>query len=207
MVLVYPFLLSPSINKIVIMGEIEETIKEAIEKAEESSINSRVAIIVSLVATFMALCNIKNSSMIQSMSRAQAHSIDAWSYYQAKGTKENLEKNTIDLLKLQSQKVSDVVLKSYEDRIAKYEKEKEEIKKQAEGYEKQYDEIHEFNDQFEITEALLSISIALFGITALTQKKWLFGFAVLLSLTGVVLGTTAFFKISLLGEWVAKLLG
>ena len=189
------------------MGEIEETIKEAIEKAEESSINSRVAIIVSLVATFMALCNIKNSSMIQSMSRAQAHSIDAWAYYQAKGTKENMEKNTVEILKLQPQKVSDAVLKNYEVKIAQYEKEKEEIKKQAEGFEKQYDDIHEFNDQFEITEALLSISIALFGITALTQKKWLFGFAVLLSVTGVVLGTTAFCKISLLGEWVAKLLG
>ena len=189
------------------MGEMEETIKEAIEKVEDSSMNSRVAIIVSLVATFMALCNIKNSSMIQSMSKAQASSIDAWSYYEAKSTKENLALNTVELLKLQSQKVSDATLKAYADKIAQYERDKEAIKKQAEGYEKQYDGIHEFNDQFEITEALLSISIALFGITALTQKKWLFGFAVVLSSTGIILGTTAFFKISLLGEWVAKLLG
>jgi len=189
------------------MAEIEETIKEAIEKVEESSMNSRVAIIVSLVATFMALCNIKNSSMIQSMSKAQASSIDAWSYYQAKSTKENLAANTVEILKLQSQKVSDVVLKSYADKIAQYEKDKDEIKKQAEGYEKKYDEIHEFNDQFEITEALLSISIALFGITALTQKKWLFGFAVVLSTAGIILGATAFFKISLIGEWVTRILG
>lgn len=189
------------------MGEIEETIKEAIEKVEESSMNSRVAIIVSLVATFMALCNIKNSSMIQSMSQSQAHSIDAWSYYQAKSTKQNLAANTVEILKLQSQKVSDAVLKKYQDKIDQYEKEKDEIKKQAEEYENQYKEMHEFNDQFEITEALLSISIALFGITALTQKKWLFGFAATLSIIGTILGTTAFFKISLLGEWVTRILG
>lgn len=189
------------------MGEIEETIKEAIEKVEESSMNSRVAIIVSLVATFMALCNIKNSSMIQSMSQAQAHSIDAWSYYQAKSTKQNLALNTIELLKLQSQKVDEKVLKGYEAKVEQYDKEKEEIKKEAQEFEKKYTEIHEFNDQFEITEALLSISIALFGITALTQKKWLFGFAVILSTLGAVLGTTGFLKISLLGEWVTRILG
>jgi len=189
------------------MGEIAETIKEAIEKAEESSINSRVAIIVSLVATFMALCNIKNSSMIQTMSQLQGHSIDAWSFYQAKSTKENLTSNTIELLKLQEQKVSDKVLKAYEDKAAKYAIEKEEIKKQAEEYENKYKEIHEFNDQFEITEALLSISIALFGITALTQKKWLFVFASVLSTAGFILGITAFCKISLLGEWATRLLG
>ena len=189
------------------MGEIEETIKEAIERAEESSMNSRVAIIVSLVATFMALCNIKNSSMIQSMSRLQAKSIDAWSYYQAKSTKQNLASNTIDLLKLQAVPVSEKVLKSYEDKVEKYEKEKEEIKKEAEEYESQYKELHEFNEQFEITEALLSISIALFGITALTQKRWLFIFAVVLSVSGFILGFTAFFKVSLVSEFVSKILG
>ena len=189
------------------MSEIEETIKEAIEKAAESSINSRVAIIVSLVATFMALCNIKNSSMVQSMSQLQAHSIDAWSYYQAKSTKQNLAINTIEILKLQMQKVDNKVLKDYETKVANYDKEKAEIKKQAEEYEKKYNEVHEFNDQFEITEALLSISIALFGITALTQKKWLFGFATILSAVGVILGATAFFKVNLLAEWVSKILG
>ena len=189
------------------MSEIEETIKEAIEKAAESSINSRVAIIVSLVATFMALCNIKNSSMVQSMSQLQAHSIDEWSYYQAKSTKQNLAINTIELLKLQAQKVDEKVLKDYEAKVAHYDKEKEEIKKRAQEYEKKYSEVHEFNDQFEITEALLSISIALFGITALTQKKWLFVFALILSTAGVVLGATAFFKINLLSEWISGILG
>jgi putative Mn2+ efflux pump MntP len=103
--------------------------------------------------------------------------------------------------------VSEKVLKSYEEKVEKYEKEKEEIKKEAEEYEHQYKELHEFNEQFEITEALLSISIALFGITALTQKRWLFFFAVVLSISGFILGFTAFFKVSLVSEFVSKILG
>jgi predicted histidine transporter YuiF (NhaC family) len=108
---------------------------------------------------------------------------------------------------LQVQPASEKVLKSYEAKVANYEKEKEVIKKEAEEYETQYKELHEFNEQFEITEALLSISIALFGITALTQKRWLFIFAALISIAGFILGLTAFFKVSLLSDFINRILG
>jgi len=52
-------------------------------------------------------------------------------------------------------------------------KRKSDIKAQAEGYAKEYNDLNVFDDQFDMTEALLTISIAMFGITALTQKKWL----------------------------------
>ncbi len=57
-----------------------------------------------------------------------------------------------------------------------------------------------------MTEALLSISIALFGITALTNSRWLLWFAMSLSAGGFVLGITAFMKISLHSDWVANIL-
>jgi hypothetical protein len=58
-----------------------------------------------------------------------------------------------------------------------------------------------------MTEALLSISIAMFGITALTQKKWLLYFAGSISLIGFILGLTAFLKISLHSDFISKILG
>jgi hypothetical protein len=187
------------------MSEIGEVIQEPIEDARKSKINSRVALFVAITATFMALCNVKDGNIVQSMTQAQAHSIDSWSYFQAKSTKQSIAENTLSLLKLQNAGAD--VIKKTEMEIARYEKEKEEIRKQAEGYQKEYDDINLFDDQFDMTEALLTISIAMFGITSLTQKKWLLYFAGAISLTGIILGVTAFMKISLHSDIVSKILG
>jgi hypothetical protein len=189
------------------MSEIDETIQESVSHAGESKINSKIAVFVALTATFMAICNIKDGNVVQAMSQAQAHSIDAWSYFQAKSTKESITEDAVDLLKLQKIQGSDSVIKKDEERIKGYEKEKNEIKTQAEGFEKEYEDINVFDDQFDMAEAFLSISIALFGITALTQKRWLFYFAAGLSLIGITMGVTAFMKISLHSDFISRLLG
>ena len=85
--------------------------------------------------------------------------------------------------------------------------EKEEIKKQAEGFQREYDNINLYDDQFDMTDALLTISIAMFGITSLTQKKWLLYFASAISLLGIIFGLAAFMKISLHSDFISKILG
>ena len=189
------------------MSDINEAIQEPLEKAGENKINSRVALFVAITATFMALCNVKDGNIVQAMSQAQAHSIDAWSYFQAKSTKESIAQNSLQILKLQTAPGSDSVIKKYENEIARYETEKAVIKKQAEGYQKEYDDINLFDDQFDMTDALLTISIAMLGIASLTQKKWLLYFAAAVSATGICLGLAAFFKISLHSDFVSKILG
>ena len=187
------------------MSEIAEIIQDPIEQSGKSTINSRVALFVAITATFMALCNVKDGNIVQAMSQAQAHSIDAWSYYQAKSTKQAIAESTLEILK--TQKGNEAFMKKCEDEIKKYDKEKTEIKAQAEGYAKEYDDINLFDDQFDMTEALLTISIAMFGITSLTQKKWLLYFSAGTSLLGVILGVAAFLKISLHSDFISKILG
>jgi hypothetical protein len=189
------------------MSDINETIQESVEHAGQSKINATVAIFVAITATFMALCNVKDGNIVQAMSQAQAHTIDSWSYFEAKSTKQSIAENSLELLKLQHPSGSDSVIKKFEEKIARYDKEKAEIKKQAEGYAKEYDDINIFDDQFDMTDAFLSISIALFGITALTQKRWLLYFATGLSLLGIILGLAAFMKISLHSDFISKILG
>src|SRR5882757_47005 len=188
------------------MTDIAETIQEPLEQADKNSINSRVALFVAITATFMALCNVKDGNIVQAMSQAQAHAIDAWSYFQAKSTKQSIAENTLELLKLQNTPGSADIIKKYEENITRYEKEKADIKAQAEGFTKEYDDINLFDDQFDMTEALLTISIAMFGITALTQKKWLLYFSGCVSLVGIILGLTAFMKISLHSDLISKIL-
>lgn len=189
------------------MSDISETIQESVEQSGKSKINARVAVLVALTATFMALCNVKDGNIVQAMSQAQAHGIDAWSYFQAKSTKQAIAENALEILKVQKTAGSDELVKKYEEEVKRYEKEKAEIKAQAEGFQKEYEDINVFDDQFDMTDALLTISIAMFGITALTQKKWLLYFAAAVSLIGIVLGLAAFMKISLHSDIVSKILG
>lgn len=189
------------------MNGIDETIETSVEQASKNKINTKVAVFVAITATFMALCNVKDGNIVQAMSQAQAHSIDAWSYFQAKSTKQSIVQNTLELLKRENTTGNEALIKEYEAQIKRYEKEKMEIKAKAEGYQKEYDDINLFDDQFDMTDALLTISIAMFGISSLTQKKWLLYFSAAISLLGIILGLAAFMKISLHSDFVSKILG
>ena len=188
------------------MGDLDETINSAVEHARESRLNSIVAVLVALAATLMALDNIKDGNVTQAMSQAQTHAVDAWSYYQAKSTKENLAEATIEQLQaLRATAPSgsagladlDKRIALYQSQSARYEKEKGEIKAQAEGYERDYDRLNLHDDQFDLSDAGFSVAIALLGVTALTRKRWLLGFAGLFLLIGVVFGLAGFFSWSL----------
>ena len=182
-------------------------IQEATENVKASKLHGRVAIWVAIVATFMALCNVKDDNICQKMSLAQAKSVDEWSYYQAKSTKEVVVKNALEMLAVQKKPEFEPLIARYEQEIRRYELEKDSIKTRAEGYKKEYDGLNLYDDQFDLTDALLSIAIAIFGITALTQKKWLFYFAVCISLTGFVMGAAAFMDIRLHSDFISNILG
>src|SRR6476646_10651308 len=102
------------------MSDITEIIQEPIEKAGKSKINSRVGLFVAITATFMALCNVKDGNIVQAMSQAQAHSIDAWSYFQAKSTKQSIAENTLQLLRIQNAPGNDSIIKKYDEQINRY---------------------------------------------------------------------------------------
>ena len=201
------------------MAEISDIVQEQIElpKSENSKLNTHIAIIVALSASLMALFNIQDNNIVQAMSQAQAHSIDAWSYYQSKSTKQHIAENSSTQLQLElllnTDKSQDIknkinaVLQDNLKKVEKYEKEKTEIKQQAENYEKEYEALNLNDDQFDLAEALISLGLSVLGITALTQKKPLFYFGLLLSLTGCFFGFAGFLGWSIHPEWLTKLLG
>jgi hypothetical protein len=189
------------------MEEFAEKIQESVEQASRNSINSRVALFVAITATFMALCNVKDKNIVRTMSEAQASVIDTWSYYEAKSTKQSITEKSLELLKIENLPQSEAVIKTYQEQIARYEKEKNEISAQAKGYQKQYEDLELLDDQFDMTDAMLTIAIAMLGITSLTQKKWLLYFASAFSLFGILLGLASFLKISLHSDLISKILG
>ncbi len=189
------------------MSDINETIKETIELTGKNKINSRVALFVAITATFLALCNVKDGNIVQSMSRAQARYINSWSYFEAKSTKETIARNILIVLQSQNAFGNSEIIKKYQAEVNQYEKEKAVIKAEAEGFQKEYNDINLFDDQFDMTDAFLTIAIAMFGITSLTQKNWLLYFSSGIALLGIILGLAAFMKISLHSDFISKILG
>jgi DNA repair ATPase RecN len=198
------------------MGAIDETITEAIEKARESRLNTVIAALVAVTATLMALNNVKDGNIVQAMQQAQASSVDEWAYYQAKGTKQNFAvaaREQLEIMRDATPNPTPELRALFDKRIAeyvaqekKYETEKEDIKRKAEGFQKQYDELNRHDDQFDAAEALMSVAIALLGVTALTRKRWLLIVGIVFAGTGELLGFAGFLNWSLHSDWLASLL-
>ena len=111
------------------------------------------------------------------------------------------------LAETQARALVDKKLADYDAKIALYEKEKADIKKSAEGFQQEYDRLNVHDDQFDMAEALLSVAIALFGVTALTRKAWLLYVAIGFAGFGTMLGVAGFVGWSLHPDWLARILG
>jgi hypothetical protein len=198
------------------MSELGDTIQDTVEKKGTSNLNTIVALLVSLSATFLAICNVKDGNIVQGMQQAQANAVDAWSYYQAKSTKLHfaegmvdqiaIERDTIPGLTDQARAKLEQKIVEYTEQTRQFERDKEKIKESAEGFQREYDRLNFRDDQFDMCEASLSVALALFGITALTQKRWLLMVAAAFTGFGVLLGVSGFLGYNLHPGFLAKLL-
>lgn len=200
------------------MSDISEAVSEAVENANESRLNSIIALLVAIIATFMALSSVKAGNLGQQMAEAQAQMVNSWSYFQSKSTKQNLAESTLTQLQVQRAVGAttlspaalanlDATIAKYDANVKRYETEKNEIKTQAEGYQKEYQSLNVHDDQFDLSDAALSVAIALLGITALTQKRWLLVFGMAFMVFGIIFGLAGFFRWDIHPEILTSLLG
>ena len=200
------------------MSELAESVSQTIEQPGGGRLNALIGVFVAVGATFMALCNVKDGNICQAMAQAQAKAVDTWTYYQAKGMKLNLAEATLDQLRLQKALLGEDAAAAaralltkreadYQDEIKRYLAEKEAIKKDAEELEATYDRLNQRDDQFDMSEAFLSISLAVFGISALTRRRGLFVFSCVVFSLGIVFGFAGFVGLGIHPNFLAQLLG
>ena len=163
-------------------------------------LNMLVAITVAILATFLGICKVKDDNIVQGMQQAQANKLDHWGFYQARNIREEIAKATVVQLRLAAAARPAAEQAAYADAIQSYEKlaveqgrKKDELKTQADQDQKDYDAANFHDDQFDLSDALLAIAIALLAVTALTQQRWLYvgaliptGFGVLMGLAGLL---------------------
>jgi hypothetical protein len=202
------------------MSEVADTTVDAVASRgkdgdESDRLNSLIALVVAVTATFTALCNVKDGNIVQAMAQDQANAVDAWAYYQAKGTKQNLAEAVLDQLTLErdmnpglaaeARHKLDAKIADYGQRVKAYEAEKVDIKQKAEGYQTDYDRLNVHDDQFDLAEALMSVSMALLGITALTRKRSLLVVGIVMASVGALFGLAGFFRWGLHPDFVMRI--
>lgn len=115
-----------------------------------------------------------------------------WNYFQAKSSKQNLSELALDLSSSEEQKAK------YRDKIARYEREKADIKSQAEKLEAEsthFDELSEgqmhLHHRWAQATTVLQIAIAVAAIALLTKRRWMEWGTLSLGAVGTGLGVLA----------------
>jgi hypothetical protein len=166
---------------------------------DKGSMTSQIAVVTAIIATIGALFSYqggatqanaglyKNNAAIK-----KTEASNQWSYFQSKSTKQALTEFSMDLSPEDKRE-------KLQTKIDRYEKEKNEIKLNAErleaevqNWDKQSDEQMHQHHRWAQATTVLQVSIAMAAIALLTKKKWfeyaMFGIAAM----GLALGVLAF---------------
>jgi len=205
------------------MDDLLETVDEPEDdpdgKSDEKKdpLHTWVAIAVVILATFMAITKVKDDNIVQAMLQVKSEEVDTWNEFQAKSTKQHLAEVARDQLAAQIA-ANPALPAAGADRLRKledhytaeaqrYDQEKQTLQKEAEQKHAQYDAWNNHDDQFDLSDAVLSISLALLGVTALTQRRWLFWVAIGLAGFGVIMGVAGLLNLNLHPDALTRLLG
>ena len=166
-----------------------------LREARAARLNAAVAVTVALLATFMGICKVKDDNIVQAMQQAQADKLDHWAYYQARNIRQEVAEATATQLELAKAGAPATQAAAYDQAIASYRAngadqatKKDELRAQADADQKTYDALNYRDDQFDLSDALLAIAIALLAVTALTKLWPLYFVSLLPTFFGVLMG-------------------
>jgi hypothetical protein len=186
---------------------------DAAEKASNKRLNDLVAVTVVILTVFLAISKVKDDNINQAMQKAQSESVDAWAEYQAARLKLHVEENSLATLRLLetqgtiSKELADRQAAEYQSDIAKYEARSKETMAKAKAREAEYERLNFHDDQFDMSEAFISIAIAVAAVAALTDSWWLLYFGWASGAFGILMGVAGLLGLDWHPDWLAKLLG
>ena len=147
---------------------------------------------VALTTTILAVCaaigSLKGGSFSTQVQLMTTKENNKWSYFQSKSIKQHVTEIELDLLKIEFIK-SDVPavkeeiehkIKAVETDIARYDKEKADIKAEAEGLTDQQAVLKRHGGNFGLAVMFFQIAIMLSAIGSLLKQRssWLFGLGI-----------------------------
>jgi hypothetical protein len=168
---------------------------EAASEASTARLNATVAVTVAILATFLGICKVKDDNIVQGMQQAQVDKLDYWAYYQARNIRADVADAAATQLELARGGAGPAQLPAYDRAIADYRakaadqlKKRDELRAKAEEAERLYKLLNDRDDQFDVSDALLAIAIALLAVTALTRLWPLFFVSLVPTFFGLAMG-------------------
>ena len=159
------------------------------EKEKREAWTKYVSLTVVIIAVFAAVATQWGGKYSSRTQMSQAQASDQWSFYQAKSIKQHLTETTLAQVK-RSGDTNDVELartiKKLSDDLARYEKEKVEIKAKADGLEVVRDDSSKRSGKLGLAISYFTVAIASASICLVTKKKPLWFVAIILSVFAIV---------------------
>ena len=175
-------------------------------------LNDLVAVTVVLLSVFMAVSNIKDDNVVQAMLNVKAEAVDAWAEYQAARLKLHGDENALSHLQL-LESIGGVdrglaarQAAEYQADLAKYQERSKQTMAKAKAMEAEYARLNFRDDQFDISEAFLSIGVAIAAVATLVDKYLLLYIAWGAGALGISFGAAGFAGWNFRPEWLAQLL-
>ena len=166
------------------------------EGGENRKLNRLVAMTVVVLSVFMGVSHIKDDNLVQAMQLAKADSVDRWSEYQATRTKlhivETARAEAALIAGAHPSPAAAQAIAKFDAEIVKYRAEGPRIQAQARGLEAKYDALNTHDDQFDMSDALISIAISLAAVASLAETRWLLVAAWVIGGFGLVMGVAGF---------------
>src|SRR2546429_7662115 len=183
------------------------------EKDSKDRLNNWVAVSVAILAAFMAVTKVKDDNIVQAMLQAQSSAVDTWSEYQSTRLKQHmmeLGKDQAQALRSTAQAQTapqlDEQVKHYDSEINRYTQESKDLQDKAHGFEAQYDALNFRDDQFDLSDAALSVGLAMLAVTALTGKRWLLWASLVFAGLGLIMGLAGLLGLHIHPDALTKLL-
>ena len=181
------------------------------EQSSNDRLNNMVAISVAVLSGFMAVTKVKDDNVVQAMLQAKNDAMDTWNEYQSKKIKHHLD--DLGIIQLQALKMSGANAEQLNAKVAqlqadveRYKGEEKSLLEKAKTMEAQYDALNVHDDQFDMSDATLSLSLTILAAVALTRKRVLLYLAWTFGIFGIITGLAGLLGWGFHPDWLAKLL-
>lgn len=180
------------------------------EEANSERVNNLVALTIAVLAAFVAITAIKGSNVEQQMAHAEAERNNSWAWYQAVRVREDMATYQLANLQREARYRPDAQLQAEITaqiaEVGHVRERKDEVQARATSAEAEHARLSVFDDQYDISTALISIAMAILAVCLLTRSRWLFWFSLVPGLLGMAFGTTAMLQIPIhVGQLIAWL--
>ena len=160
----------------------------------DKRLNKLVAVTVVILSVFGAITKVKDDNIVQAMQKAKSELVDAWAEYQAARIKLHVDENGLAQTRLLEtaggidKTLSAKLIAEYESDLKKYTARSQETIAKAKALEAEYDRLNFRDDQFDFSDAFLSIAVALSAVAALANTYWLLYVAWGSGIIGLIFG-------------------